>query len=131
MTFPILVDLDDAVPIYAQIERQIRALLGSGHWKPGDKLPSVRETAVRLQVNPLTIVKAYRHLQEEGLLETRPGSGVFAAKVPQAPRAARREAVRRVLEDAIAEASAHGLTREEIGELFDAALLKHKARLQK
>ena len=131
MTFPILVDLDDAVPIYAQIERQIRALLGSGHWKPGDRLPSVRETAVRLQVNPLTVVKAYRHLQEEGLLETRPGSGVFAAKVPQSSRASRREAVRRSLEEAIAEAAAHGLTREEIADLFDAALLKHKARLTK
>jgi len=131
MTFPILVDLDDAVPIYAQIERQLRALLGSGHWKPGERLPSVRETAVRLQVNPLTVVKAYRHLQEEGLLETRPGAGVFAAKVTPAPRAVRREAVRRSLEEAIAEAAAHGLTREEISELFDAALLKHKARLQK
>ena len=128
MTFPILVDLDDAVPIYAQIERQIRALLGSGHWKPGDRLPSVRETAVRLRVNPLTVVKAYRHLQEEGLLETRPGAGVFAAKAPQAPKAARREAARRALEEAIVEASAHGLTPDEISELFDAALLKQKSR---
>jgi GntR family transcriptional regulator len=131
MTFPILVDLDDAVPIYAQIERQICALLGSGYWKAGDRLPSVRETAVRLQVNPLTVVKAYRHLQEEGLLETRPGAGVFVSRAAPAPRAARREAVRRSLEEAIAEAAAHGLTREEIAELFDAALLKHKARLQK
>ncbi len=131
MSFPILIDLDDAVPIYAQIERQIRALLGSGYWKPGDRLPSVRETAVRLEVNPLTVVKAYRHLQEEGLLETRPGSGVFAAKVAPTPKAERRDAVRRTLEEAIAEAATHGLTREEISELFDAALLKHRARLPK
>ena len=94
-------------------------------------MPSVRETAVRLKVNPLTVVKAYRHLQEEGLLETRPGSGVFATKVAQAPKAERRDAVRRTLEEAIAEAATHGLTREEISELFDAALLKHRARLQK
>jgi GntR family transcriptional regulator len=131
MTFPFLIDLDDAVPIYAQIEKQVRALLGSGHWKSGDRLPSVRETAVRLRVNPLTVVKAYRHLQQEGLLETRPGAGVFAAKVPQAPRAARREAVRRSLEEAIGEGAAHGLTREEIADLFDAALLKHRARIEK
>lgn len=85
MTFPLLIDLDDAVPIYAQIERQIRALLGSGHWKPGDRLPSVRETAVRLQVNPLTVVKAYRHLQEEGLLETRPGWGSSRRRCPCRP----------------------------------------------
>ena len=128
MSFPILIDLDDAVPIYAQIERQIRALLGGGHWKAGDRLPSVRETAVRLRVNPLTVVKAYRHLQEEGLLETKPGAGVYAAKAPQAPKAARRDAARRAIEEAIAEAAAHGLTREEISELFDAALLKQKAR---
>jgi GntR family transcriptional regulator len=131
VSFPILIDLDDAVPIYAQIERQIRALLGSGYWKPGDRLPSVRETAVRLEVNPLTVDKAYRHLQEEGLLETRPGSGVFAAGGAQSPKAARRDAVRRTLEEAVAEGLTQGLTREEIAELFDAALLKHRARLPK
>jgi len=129
VTFPILIDLDDAVPIYAQIERQIRALLGGGHWKAGDRLPSVRETAVRLRVNPLTVVKAYRHLQEEGLVETRPGAGVYAAKVPQAPKAARREAARRALEEAVGESAAHGLSPEEIAELFDAVLLKQKTRL--
>ena len=131
MNFPILVDLDDAVPLYAQIEKQIRALLGSGFWKAGDRLPSVRETAVRLQVNPLTVVKAYRHLQEEGLLETRPGAGVYAARIPQAPRGARRDAVRKALEEALAEASAHGLTREEVADLFDDVLLKHKDRLKR
>jgi len=131
VSFPILIDLDDAVPIYAQIERQIRALLGGGYWKPGDRLPSVRETAVRLEVNPLTVVKAYRHLQEEGLLETRPGSGVFAARGAQVPKAARRDVVRRALEEAITEGVTQGLTREEISELFDAALLKHRARLTK
>ena len=131
MSFPFIIDLDDAVPIYAQIERQIRALLGSGQWKPGDRLPSVRETAVRLQVNPLTVVKAYRHLQEEGLLETRPGAGVFAAKVPQTPKAARREAVKRSLEEAVAEGAAHGLTKEEIADLFDSVLLKNQSRLKR
>ena len=130
MNFPILIDMDDVVPIYAQIERQIRALLGSGWWKAGDRLPSVRETAVRLKVNPLTVQKAYRNLQEEGLLESRPGAGVYATRSLHAPRAARRDAVRRVLEDAIAEGAAHGLTREEIADLFDSVLLKHKTRLK-
>ncbi len=131
MTFPILIDLDDAVPIYAQIERQIRALLGSGYWKPGDRLPSVRETAVRLRINPLTVVKAYRHLQEEGLLETRPGAGVYAAKVPPAPKAARRETARRALEEAVGLAASQGLSAEEVSELFDAVLLKQKSRQTK
>lgn len=127
MTFPMFVDLDDAVPIYAQIERQIRALLGSGHWRAGDQLPSVRETAVRLRVNPLTVAKAYRHLQEEGLLQSRPGAGVYAANVPQAPKTARRESARRVLEGAVGKVIALGFSGEEILEIFDAALLKQKA----
>lgn len=130
MSFPILVDLDSAVPLYAQIERQIRALLGSGHWAPGDRLPSVRETALRLRVNPLTVVKAYRRLQEEGLLVTRPGAGVYAAKTPATPRAARRESVRRALEEALAEAAAHGLTKEEVADLFDEVLLRRGGRLR-
>ncbi len=131
MSFPILIDLDSAVPIYAQIEKQVRALLGSGHWKAGDRLPSVRETAVRLRVNPLTVVKAYRHLHDEGLIETRPGAGVYAAKSLAAPRAVRRQAVRRAIEDALADAAAHGLTREEVTELFDEVLLKRGERLRK
>ncbi len=131
MSFPILVDLDSAVPIYAQIEKQVRALLGSGHWSPGDRLPSIREAAVRLRVNPLTVVKAYRHLQEEGLIETRPGAGVYAAKTGTAPRAARKHAVRRALEEALAEAAAHGLTREEVTEIFDEALLRRGDRLKR
>ena len=130
MSFPILLDLDSAVPIYAQIERQVRALLGSGHWKAGDRLPSVREAAVRLRVNPLTVVKAYRRLQEDGLLETRPGAGIFAAKADLAPRAHRRQAVRKTLSEALSEAAAHGLTIEEVGEIFDDLLLKHRSRLK-
>ena len=125
-----MIDLDSAVPIYAQIEKQIRALLGSGTWRPGHRLPSVRETAVRLRVNPLTVMKAYRNLQGEGLLETRPGAGVYAARVPLAPKAVRRDAVRRALEDALAQASAHGLTREEVADIFDDLLLKHRKRLK-
>lgn len=131
MSFPIFIDLDDAVPAYAQIERQIRALLGSGHWKPGDRLPSVRETAARLGVNPLTVQKAYRRLQKERLLESRPGAGVYAARTPQTPRASRREAVRRALEDALAQAAAHGLTREEVSDLFEEVLVRHGSRMRK
>jgi GntR family transcriptional regulator len=131
MTFPLQIDLDDAVPIYAQIGRQIRALLGRGYWKEGDRLPSVRETATRLRVNPLTVVKAYRGLQDEGLLETRPGAGVYAARTPKSPRAAARQDVLRRLEDACAEAAARGVGREELEELFEEALDRLKERTRR
>lgn len=122
MSFPLCVDLDDAVPLYAQIERQVRALLGRGHWKPGDRLPSVRETAVRLRVNPLTVVKAYQHLQQEGLLETRPGAGVYARRAPRSARSAARQEILRRLAATAAEAAAHGIGREELEEIFAEAL---------
>jgi GntR family transcriptional regulator len=131
VTFPLQIDLDDAVPIYAQIERQVRALLGSGYWSVGDRLPSVRETAVRLRVNPLTVVKAYRNLQEAGLLDTRPGAGVYAARVPRGARAAGRPEILRRLEEAVDEARALGLGREELEELFGAALDRLKSRAKR
>jgi len=131
VSFPIRVDLDSAVPIYAQIEKQVRALLGSGHWSPGERLPSVREAAVRLRINPLTVVKAYRHLQEEGLIETRPGAGVYAAQTATAPLAARKQAVRRAIEEAISESAAHGLTANEVRGIFDELLLKRRTRLKR
>lgn len=126
MSFPLLVDLDSAVPLYAQIERQLRALLANGRWRAGERLPSVRETAVRLRVNPLTVVKAYRILQDEGLLESRPGAGIYASAAARASRGERRQAVLRKLEEAVGEAG--GMPREELEELFEQALLKRGAR---
>jgi GntR family transcriptional regulator len=126
MSFPLDVDLDSAVLLYAQIERQLRALLANGRWRAGERLPSVRETAVRLQVNPLTVVKAYRILQDEGLLESRPGAGIYAAQAPRGGRGERRQAVLRKLEEAVGEAG--GMPREELEELFEQALLKRGSR---
>ena len=127
MTFPIRVDLDSAVPIYVQIGKGIRNRLAAGHWKPGDRLPSVRETAVRLRVNPLTVVKAYRALQEEGLLETRPGAGVYAAPGSKMSRPRRREKARRAIESGLAEAAALGLDRDELETLVGRALRRVEA----
>jgi DNA-binding transcriptional regulator YhcF (GntR family) len=110
------VDLDDALPLYAQIERQVRGLLASGHWQAGDRLPSVRETAGRLRVNPLTVAKAYGRLEDDGLLEARPGSGVFAAE-PKAPLGPERRQARKRLEAAVTEASLGGLAASDIEEV--------------
>jgi GntR family transcriptional regulator len=128
MSFPLRIDLDSAVPIYAQIERRLRALLGSGHWEAGDRLPSVRETAVRLRVNPLTVVKAYRILQDEGLLESRPGAGIYAARVLLSSRASRRQAARKAIEEALDAASAQGLSPGDLAELFEEALRRRTER---
>ena len=78
--FHLVVDLDDSRPAYAQIEQQVRALIATRTWRPGDQVPSVRETATRLRLNPLTVSKAYRLLQEEGLLESKPGAGIYVSE---------------------------------------------------
>jgi GntR family transcriptional regulator len=129
VNFPLRVDPDGPSPIYEQIARGVRALLASGFWKAGDRLPSVRETAVRLRVNPLTVVKAYRGLQDAGLLETRPGAGVFAARPP--PPGVGRAEVRRMLDEALAQAAAHGLSRREVTALFDRTLEDHGERMRR
>ena len=66
-----------ALPIYRQITDQIRWRVAAGVFAPGDKLPSVRELAAQLLVNPNTVAKVYRDLERDGLLETRRGDGTY------------------------------------------------------
>ena len=129
--FPIDVDLDSAVPIYAQVDRQVRVLLARGYWRAGDQLPSVRELAVRLRINPLTVVKVYRLLRDDGLVTTRPGSGIFASdRIPTRVRERTRIA-RESLEKAVEDAVGLGLEEESIRELFDDALSGIRAKAKR
>ncbi len=74
------VDPADAVPIWRQIEEGLRRILASRGLAPGAALPSVRDLARDLRVNPATVAKAYQRLAEAGLLETRRGEGTFVAE---------------------------------------------------
>lgn len=70
----------DAKPIYAQLKDGIRHLIAVGGLEAGEMLPSVRELAAKLTINPQTIARAYRELEEEGYLCTREGEGFFVAE---------------------------------------------------
>jgi GntR family transcriptional regulator len=70
------------VPIYRQIQDQIRYAIASGMLRPGEQLPTVRALAVDLAVNPNTVIKAYSDLEREGVLTTEQGSGTFVAPLP-------------------------------------------------
>ena len=70
----------DGVPIYVQLVRQIKYLVSSGRLKAGEQLPPVRKLAEQLLVNPNTVARAYRELENEGLVASRQGSGVFVAE---------------------------------------------------
>lgn len=91
-------------PLWGQIAARVRVAIASGELRSGEALPSVRELARRLRVNPATVAQAYKELTQEGFTETRHGSGTFIREVPRAQRAEERQAqatrlVRRMLED--------------------------------
>jgi GntR family transcriptional regulator len=75
-------DPKSGVPIYRQIQDQIRYGIGSGKLRPGEQLPTVRSLAVDLSVNPNTVIKAYTELERLGVLTTEQGSGTFVAPQP-------------------------------------------------
>jgi DNA-binding transcriptional regulator YhcF (GntR family) len=102
-------------PPSEQIADQVRYAVASGRLKAGDRLPSVRGLAETALVNPNTVAKAYRDLEREGTVETRPGSGVFvAARAGARCEALRDQKIRERVGRAVAEALAAGLTAAEI-----------------
>src|SRR5438132_3204201 len=77
-----ILDSKSGVPIYRQIQDQIRYGIASGLLVAGEQLPTVRALAVELSVNPNTVIKAYTELEREGVLTTEQGSGTFVAPQP-------------------------------------------------
>jgi GntR family transcriptional regulator len=108
-----------ALPIYHQIAEEIRRTVAAGRLRPGDQLPSVRELATQLLVNPNTVARVYRDLEQEGLLETRRGQGTYisAAAVALA-EPAREKLITEQLKKAAQEARAYGLAPEATLEIF-------------
>jgi len=117
------VDTESSVPVYAQIADQVRCAIASGALVSGDPLPSLRETALRLRINPQTIAKAYRVLEQEGLVTTIHGRGTYVASGLDEPsRQFRQKALRQAVEQMILDARNLGVTREELRRVFEAAL---------
>ena len=97
----------DARPIYTQIMDNFRAQIASGILQPGDKLPSVRELAGTLSINPNTIQRAYRELEMSGVIQTIPGKGCFVCGMTEAPNWDK-------LDAAVSQLLSQGISREEI-----------------
>jgi GntR family transcriptional regulator len=74
------IDPHSGVPVYRQIMEQIRYYIASGLLLPGDQLPSIRELAQKLSINPTTVVKAYGELEHGAVIEMRHGKGVFVTE---------------------------------------------------
>jgi GntR family transcriptional regulator len=115
------IDLHDRTPIYAQLERGLRAAIATGRLQPGDQLPTVRELAVDLRVNANTIARVYSELERAGVLETRRGVGSFVSATPAQARSPREHErrLRALVTRFLADASAAGFTLEEIAAELD------------
>ena len=108
-----------AEPIYRQLIDQVRRLVAGGQLAPGDALPSVREVAHSLAVNPMTVSKAYGLLEVEGLVERRRGLGMIVADRPRMAQGGGREALLRpTLERAAREARELELDPDTVIALF-------------
>ena len=106
-------DYRDGRPIYAQIMDGLRQQIVSGVLQPGEKLPSVRELAATLAINPNTIQRSYRHLEVEGWIATVPGKGCFVCQTPET-YAREMQRLLQVLDETCDALMALGVSREDI-----------------
>ena len=106
----------DVTPLHAQLERGIRVAIASGHLRPGDQLPTVRQLAVALRLNANTVAKVYSHLERTGALETRRGVGTFVADAGPSKHneEARESELRAIATRALADASAKGFSAADL-----------------
>ena len=108
------IEPDNGVAIYEQIARQIKYAIANGALRPGELVPSVRELAVLLAVNPNTVAKAYRDLQNESVLETLRGEGLRVARLAvERCRKARQRLLEERMSAVATEALQGGLTEVE------------------
>ena len=106
-------DYRDARPIYAQIIDGIRDEITAGILEPGEKLPSVRELAASLAINPNTIQRSYRSLELEGWIATVPGKGCFVCGSGQLKKR-EQDRILQQLDEIVSQLHAMGMTTEEI-----------------
>jgi GntR family transcriptional regulator len=113
--FEFKLDLHSGVPVYRQLIDQVRSGTASGSLTAGDQLPTVRQLAVDLAINPNTVLRAYRELELGGLIETHQGTGTFVAnKKPEKNTAERERQLNQLTGEFAARAGAAGFTVEEL-----------------
>lgn len=110
------------MPIYVQVKEQIQHLIETGALVPGDQLPSVRGLAETLVMNPNTVIKVYRELEMEGVLEIRHGLGAFVARRDGASPKEDMRGAQQIVHEAIEMLRSHGLEEGQIRRLVEAEL---------
>src|SRR5271163_3635956 len=113
--FRFRLDNGSGVPVYRQLIDQVQAGIATGILSVGHQIPTVRQVAVDLAINPNTVMRAYRELEIRGILETQQGTGTFISrKKPNRPDAERQRQLTQLVSDFLARAGAAGFTIEEL-----------------
>lgn len=112
----VTVDSRDRTPIYAQLERGLRAAIATGRLHDGEQLPTVRQLAVELSVNANTVARVYAELERAGVIETRRGIGSFVTATPQQaqPPDTHRRQLRAFVTRVIGDAAAAGFSIDDV-----------------
>lgn len=122
------IDPRDRTPIYAQLERGLRAAIATGRLGPGAQLPTVRQLAVELQVNANTVARVYSELERAGVIETRRGIGSFISATPAQARPPQQHErrLRAFATRVLADADAAGFTIDDVLTALQAHRKEHK-----
>ncbi len=114
------VDPSSGIAIYRQIQEQVRRMIVAGTLQPGDRVPSARDLAETLEINYLTVTKAYRELVRDGVLENRRGRGMFVApQQDQQQQPSTLASIRITAQRLALEAQQAGMSRDQVGKLLD------------
>jgi GntR family transcriptional regulator len=126
MPIVLTVDPRSGVPIYLQVIEQIKRSVAIGILQAGEQLPTVKQLALDLTINPNTVAKAYRELERDRVIETSPGRGSFVRSngALESTKAAATDVARDALTAAVREAKSIGLEPDEIHRLVDDAIAR-------
>ena len=109
------IDSKSGVPFYRQIIEQVKCAIARGDLHPGSQIPTVRQLAVDLSINPNTVIRAYKEMEIEGLLETHQGSGTFVSdKKIEIDDVERRRMLDQIITEMLARASSYGFSLDEV-----------------
>ena len=109
------IDTKSGVPFYRQIIEQVKFAIARGDLSPGDQLPTVRQLAVDLSINPNTVIRAYRELELGGVLETHQGSGTFVGnEKPEVDELERQRMLDQILTELLARAMGYGFSLQDV-----------------
>lgn len=125
-------DFRSGVPIYVQIVEQVQQALAAGQLKPGDQLPTVRQLASDIRVNFNTVARAYRMLDEAGLISTQQGRGTYILEsaTQKLPDLVREDSLEVLVEKALNKLLDQGYRLEEIKKMVDVKVNEHQKNSQ-